>query len=910
MKYLSALLLSVIAGSGITFGVPASKDIIRTRQSDGNYINIRLSGDEHAHIVLSEDGYPLLYNNKDGIYYFATISDNGDIMQSSFPACNPDERNSATIRFLEKSENDKIREKAFSQIKEESNSLPTYSRRQQITSDKIGLFPGSFFPTSGNQKAIVILVEYADVKFNLPDPHAYFSGLLNEKGFSEYGATGSAAEWFSDNSAGKFTPQFDVYGPITLSAKRSYYGGNNNYGRDLAPHRMAVEACNQLDSTVDFSEYDADGDGYIDNIFIFYAGTGENRTGEPDAVWPHTSWVTELEFPNHVYDGVILDRYACTNEWFDGNPDGIGTFCHEFSHVLGLPDLYNTSDGSMGYTPGTWSVMDYGPYLNDGRTPPLYSSFERFALGWLDPEELQNDKSYSLPSLASNRAFSATHSNGTEFFLFENRQPSGWDRFLPGHGMLVWHIDYDDNVWDKRTVNNDENHQHVDLIEADNIKSGLTRAGDSFPGTAAQTEFTPLSSPSFKFNDGSSAPFFISAITERPGSEVTFRVGEGSERPDDISEATATDITATSVTLKWTATESERYLVALQDNDGNKIMESDISESFIKIENLNPESKYLAEIKNFNGVEESVNPASVSFTTTAPEIDYYKCSLKGVSELAHDSFTLEWDPLPKAEDYLINICSLSHSEPYSINIDFTDGIRDLPEGWTTSSRLTYASNAYSGESPLSLRFSTDGDNITSALLDGPLYSLSFWMRGSSAGEDDRIAIEISNNDQWIEVADFEIPNTAGGTIVPVDLSAFEGDRIRIVFHKRSEKASVAIDDIFFEWGGDRISQPLPEWTDRNIGGSTSFRVTGLDADTEYKVSVKATDGSLFSAPSDEMIVKTLKISSVSNIETDNSSIKLFDSNGLPVKNGESGKITLGIKSDGSSVKFIPSNHIH
>ncbi|MDE6297900.1 MAG: M6 family metalloprotease domain-containing protein, partial [Muribaculaceae bacterium] len=449
--------------------VPAYKGLIDYRQSDGKILKIRLCGDEHSHQVLSEDGYLLLKNANNSGYSFAELNSAGDIVNSGIAAANIGERNSATEKKLRSIDKEKIMQLS------RQNKEPMKARKSAKSS--VGLFPGASYPVTGNPKALVILVEYADVKFTLADPAAYFNGLLNQKGFSEYGATGSASEWFAANSYGKFQPQFDVLGPVTLSGNRAYYGGNNSYGNDMAPQKMAIEACRALDKDVDFSQYDTDGDGYIDNVFIFYAGSGENRTGETDAVWPHTSWVTQLEYLPYTFDGVTLDRYACTNEWVDKHPDGIGTFCHEFSHVMGLPDLYHTSYGSLPYTPGEWSVMDYGPYLNEGRTPPLYSSFERYALGWLTPEELTDNKSFALEPLASNKAYRVSREGTDEFFLFENRRPEGWDRYLPGHGMVVWHVDYDDEIWDKRAVNNTEDYQRVDLIEADNVKSSLSRGG-------------------------------------------------------------------------------------------------------------------------------------------------------------------------------------------------------------------------------------------------------------------------------------------------------------------------------------------------------------------------------------------------------------------------------------------------
>ena len=156
------------------------------------------------------------------------------------------------------------------------------------------------------------------------------------------------------------------------------------YGNDQRPEEMIIEACQMLDDTVDFSEYDRDGDGYIDNVFVFYAGRGEASGGASDTVWPHSWDITAATSVPYVFDGVRLDRYGCSNEWEVDRPDGVGTFVHEFSHVMGLPDLYATKYTGA-FTPGAWSAMDYGPYNNDGCTPPLYSAFERYSLGWIEP---------------------------------------------------------------------------------------------------------------------------------------------------------------------------------------------------------------------------------------------------------------------------------------------------------------------------------------------------------------------------------------------------------------------------------------------------------------------------------------------------------------------------------------------
>ncbi|MDE5870276.1 MAG: M6 family metalloprotease domain-containing protein, partial [Muribaculaceae bacterium] len=584
-----------------------------------------------------------------------------------------------------------------------------------------------------------------------------------------------------------------------------------------------------LDKDVEFSQYDTDGDGYIDNVFIFYAGTGENRTGETDAVWPHTSWVTQLEYLPYTFDGVTLDRYACTNEWVDKHPDGIGTFCHEFSHVMGLPDLYHTSYGSLPYTPGEWSVMDYGPYLNEGRTPPLYSSFERYALGWMTPEELTDNKSFALLPLSSNQAYCVSRDGKDELFFFENRQPEGWDRYLPGHGMVVWHVDYNDAIWDKRAVNNDEDYQRVDLIEADNIKSSLSRGGDSFPGTAGITEFNPSTVPAFAFHDRTNPGLSISAIKERPGGEVTFRVGAGDDIPGNVAKVEVEKVSATSIAINWTAVEGiEDYIVEMECKaTGEKSGFEVKGNTRFEQTELKPETPYTFLVTAFDGKESSAVPASIEVTTTSPEIDYYTMEIEGIGEIKEDGFTINWNPMSLASAYLVNIEEVKRSEPYKTSVDFTDGIDGLPAGWTTTSRLTYASKAYSGVSPLSLRLSANEDYVTSGDLEAPVYNLSFWMRGSSTGADDRVAVEILKDGEWVELTSYPIVTVSGGENLSVDLSSEDCQGVRIMFKNQSENGSVAIDDIMLEWGGDRVLESLTDWSWREIEAEKSYKVSGL-----------------------------------------------------------------------------------
>ncbi len=398
------------------------------------------------------------------------------------------------------------------------------------------LFSGNAFPCEGAPHAIVVLAEYPDTRFSMDDPLDFYTRQLNEVGYGDYDATGSARDFFVDNSNGRFTPTFDVYGPVQMKNAMSYYGRNDAWGNDQHPEEVVIECLEALDSKVDFTQYDHDGDGYIDNVFVIYAGYGEADSNMRNTIWPHSADLSDYELGvTYKFDGKILNRYGMTNE-IDGSyrrPDGIGTFVHEFSHVLGLPDLYTTVYNSA-FTPGEYCTLDYGPYNNAGRTPPYYSIFERMSLGWCEPVELTESGDYTLNTINnSNTGFIVRTDKDNEFFLFENRQQTGSDKYIPGHGMLVWHIDFNQKVWDDNVVNNTPSHQYVDIVEADNRRTDQTRDADPFPGTKNVTEFNDTKLPHFVGWSGKTTGVALSDIREADGlvhfhAEVSQQTGIGS----------------------------------------------------------------------------------------------------------------------------------------------------------------------------------------------------------------------------------------------------------------------------------------------------------------------------------------------------------------------------------------------
>lgn len=522
--------------------VPAKRITFTATQPDGTQVTLTRAGDEFYKYFLTDDGQAVIGDEINGYYFAEVDAATGRVKASRVKAADSASRTAAQKAFVSGINRDRLAEAEIATAdasrlaqRTQERTLAPKAKASLPAQSGIGLFPGASFPRTGSPKGLIILVQYTDVKFKTTNAADYFSRMINEKGFKDYNGTGSVLEWFTDASMGQFTPDFDVYGPVTLPQNQAYYGGNDSSGNDKNPEQMIIDGCKLLDSQIYFKDYDTDGDGYVDNVFVFYAGQGEASYGSANCVWPH-QWELASAGKSLTLDGVKISRYACTNEWEQSAPDGIGTFVHEFSHVMGLPDLYHTSSNSAYYTPCEWSVLDYGPYNNNGRTPPTYSIFERNAMGWIDPLVLdKTPRSVSLNHIeSSNYGCLIPTSKNTEFFLLENRQQSGWDKYLPGHGMLIWHIDYNSTIWRNNTVNNTKSHQYVDIEEANNNPTGSNSTAIrnwAFPGTSGQyTSFTDTTTPNMKTWSGASLGIPVTNIKESNG-VITFDVCGGAPSP-------------------------------------------------------------------------------------------------------------------------------------------------------------------------------------------------------------------------------------------------------------------------------------------------------------------------------------------------------------------------------------------
>lgn len=360
----------------------------------------------------------------------------------------------------------------------------------------------SYVPSRGIVRIPVVLVNFADVKFTLPNARDQFDDLYNNDGGSNPYATGSVHDYYAASSNGELNLVFDVYGPYNLKNSMAYYGGHSGNSSDKNARALVVEAAQLArQDGVDFSVYDNNDDGYIDNISIVVAGYNEAEGGPDESIWPHYSQVSSTE----RFSGKALSGYLIISEYRSSGGSvqaGIGTYCHEFGHALGLPDLYDTKNNKH-YTVGTWDVMCSGSYNNNGSTPPTYTAFERFVMGWLTPEQLSVTNNYVLsPIETSNEAYliaSDTHNlkplspAPSEYFMIENRQAVGWDAgsgALVGTGLMISHITFSSAAWERNAFNN-ETILGYRIVSAANTNPQYSTPADLFPGMGNITMWIP-----------------------------------------------------------------------------------------------------------------------------------------------------------------------------------------------------------------------------------------------------------------------------------------------------------------------------------------------------------------------------------------------------------------------------------
>lgn len=515
--------------------IPAKRFWRTVQQSDGTKVQLMLVGDEHMSYYITTDNKPVVKEN--GSYYYASVSSNS-LTASKILAHDVNARKADEIAALSNLSN------SASDIEE------AYAKaKRTVLPNKIGQRKSEL---TGSKKGIVILVSFNDKDFTVSDPKTAFSNMCNQEGYSENGAVGSVHDYFHDSSYGKFDLTFDVYGPYKAPRNMSYYGGDQGDYKDLYVRDLIKFAVNQAaaDANNDFTAYDWDNDGMVDQVYIIYAGYAQSSGADDNTIWPHESelgyddsgW---FPYDNRVKVGnVYVNTYACGSELSgtEGTTmDGIGTMCHEFSHCLGLPDFYdisaNAGNTSGNYGMSIWDVMDQGSYNGNGNIPPAYTGYERNFAGWADYRVLSPERPCRVVGLKSiadgGEIYQIKNPNDeNEYFLIENRYTgTKWDRGLAAYlgsteagGLLITHLTYDANRWAYNDVNTTDskytnsgrsyNYQGFTPVLADNnagnmyvVQNGVYYlnprgiAGDLF-GTYGHSRLTASSIPALEWNLG------------------------------------------------------------------------------------------------------------------------------------------------------------------------------------------------------------------------------------------------------------------------------------------------------------------------------------------------------------------------------------------------------------------------
>jgi len=488
MKKILTLAVVAMMACSTAMAVPAKPGYQTYVQRDGSRITVQAMGDEFFHYFVTSDGLPVDCDDNGDFYYLTAAG------RSAVLAHDADRRTAGELTYLQQ------QRASMQSVETARHKARRISARRKAGQTQV--------PTIGSPRVPIILVQYTDKKMS-----------NTKQQFEAQYKTGpkSVLQYFTDQSNGKYTPQYDIYGIYDLPKQRAYYGGNKD-GNDSCVATMVYHAIVQAGDDIDWSQYDNDGDGEADVCIVVYAGVGEAQASRtvPASVWPCQWDLNSGAYYNdgpgaQTRNGVLINRFAVFNETYGSSDygttmDGIGTFCHEFSHCLGLPDFYETSYGHGYYGMGTWSLMNSGCYNGgsiSGDTPVGYSAYEKNFMEWIDLIEPVENTRYTLPVFnakaeATDQAIKITsHLNSNEYFILENRRKQGWDQYIADEGVLITHFTYVADRWEENTPNN-EAIQLATIIAADNQASTYSEANDCYGKT--NHEFSPTSTPASVLN--------------------------------------------------------------------------------------------------------------------------------------------------------------------------------------------------------------------------------------------------------------------------------------------------------------------------------------------------------------------------------------------------------------------------
>ena len=539
---------SILMMISVVTAVHASRafsEPVTVQQPDGTMLTITLYGDEYMSWVTMTDGVLVMETGQG--YCVAAINDKGELSATELLAHNPG------LRGISEQQACQQQAQRHSLFFERAGHIQQDARRAQVRNAK-------YFPHTGSPRCLVILANFSNNHFSSENPVAqfeqYFNGETQENlGHHESKNVVGVRKYYEKSSQAKFTPQFDIVGPVTLPQTMEYYGGNTGgASTDANFSTFCKHAIAAVDSLVNFSDYDNSGDGKAELVCVIYAGYGESISGNPaNTLWPKCG-IQNIS----TQDGIVVSYMNCSPELFRPSNttdiNGIGLFCHEFSHGMGLPDLYptNTSARINNQTPEFWDLMDYGEYANNGYAPVPYTAWEQEAMGWTEIEELTESRKgiELIPLVKGGKAYKfGNGANSEEWIIVENVQARDDNNKTPGfrygHGLLAWHIAYASNSVNQSDYpNNTPNKPRVSIVPADGLVINgyqfgtgkpYTQAqyiasleGDPFPGTSNVLMLTANQNlPNYKYYNGEATPKASLQNIREVGGIITFDYNSG-----------------------------------------------------------------------------------------------------------------------------------------------------------------------------------------------------------------------------------------------------------------------------------------------------------------------------------------------------------------------------------------------
>ena len=875
-------LLLIFASIMVVLGVsaaPAYPGLITTTQPDGTTIEYYLHGDEYFSYRTSTDGY-LLAENEDGILEYAEFVNGQGIVPMGVVAHNEIARSINEQTYLvglHKADEIKASLKAVS-VSARAKSPIRMPQERKCTS----------FPLIGTPRVLVILVSFKDKKFKTPAQN--FKDMANQVNYNGNYGTGSIADYFKECSFGQFNPVFDVFGPYTLPNNADYYGKQTSSMHDQNPWQMIIDACSAAEMAgVDLSIYDNNNDNTIDNVFVYYAGNNQAEGGGDNTIWPHRSSVS----CSTQFSGKYISDYACTSEFSGGGSQmcGIGTFCHEFSHVLGLPDFYDT-DYANGASPmSSWDLMTSGNYNNNGRTPPTHTAYERFMLKWLNPVPLTNDPGedcegiYRLKSLvSSNTAYivSKTKSNlngmapsPNEFFMLEYRKMEGhgnsyWQSGGLGQGLLVTHIKYNPVTWSNNKPNNDRNDLGYEII-LPKWKSTYSNQDDLFPYPydniyscrfQLRNEGEPMSRYIDNITDLDSCVEFEYVTMNESLQLLVHDIDSYSDRKDTVTQFVVKCVDIDEPLQVWMYNDTYREF-------GLRKHTAEGDGAFVQTLTLQP-APGTTELNDT--IDVKLTPSRVTYD----EYQFGRLMVKGTVssslsksanfkyrnrrpvyittpvayeplDVSRTSCTLRWSPVLDAAKTdnadLKKDGAKYYLDLYSVSDKFsteTEKFEDFPEGMTEGWSATFKSYSETykmdNESKRAAMFVTNGDTLFTKEYIADVNQISFWIESVTSSGSLFVFAQHHETGEWAPLGQIIVQSsTSGVQTMPVQYEGYR--RFKIYYHH--ETGQLAFDN--FE---ARLSKTY-NYALRNeyiVSRDTSYRVEGkLIAGEEYRFTVRATD---------------------------------------------------------------------